>query len=100
MGWLRLTLTINFSFYHPLKKIVFTESFSLFQSFVVKGKSFDNEFPQYSGGPDPELGGLIAVNPVADGDDGVEVVEVNISCYFTVTLFLNYSIFSNSCLLL
>src|ERR1035438_4549281 len=41
---------------------------------VVQHETLDDELPQRFRGPDTELGGLVAVHPVAHGDDGIQVV--------------------------
>ncbi len=38
-----------------------------------------------------------AVDAVTDGDDGIEVVEVDLPAYGAITLFLNSPNFSESC---
>jgi hypothetical protein len=56
-------------------EIVLAEGvFALLEPLVVHDESLDDELAQGFGGPDAELGGLVAVDPVADSDDGVEVV--------------------------
>jgi hypothetical protein len=47
---------------------------ALLEPGVVQHEAFDDEFPQRFCGPDAKLRGLIAVHPVAHGDDGVQVV--------------------------
>ena len=47
---------------------------ALFQPLIVEDEAFDDEFPQGLGRPNAKLGSLVAVDAVADGDDGVEVV--------------------------
>ena len=46
---------------------------------------------------DAELGRLNAVHPVADRDDGVQVVELDLAGNVAVALSLNSSNFSKSC---
>jgi len=65
-------------FPNPLQqfvKIILAEDpFALFEPFIVEHKPLDDELPQRLRGPNAEARGLIAVHPVAHGDDGVEVV--------------------------
>jgi hypothetical protein len=43
---------------------------------------------------------LVAVDPVADGNDGIQIVEVHLTGYLAGTLGLNYPEFPDSCLLM
>ncbi len=52
---------------------------------------------KHVGGPDAELGAALGVDPVADGYDGVEIVELDIADNGTPSLGLNCCIFCNSC---
>ena len=47
-----------------------------------------------------EVGGLFGVDPVAYGDDGVEIVMVNAAPHFAAALLANYREFLGSCRLL
>lgn len=51
---------------------------ALLQALVVHHEALDEELLERPRCPDPELGRLVAVDPVADGDDGVEVVETGL----------------------
>lgn len=57
-------------------KVNLTKVFAMFKPFIVQYKALDNELPEGFGGPDAELGGLIAVYPVAYGYDGIEIEKV------------------------
>lgn len=57
-------------------EIVLPEPAALFQALIIQDESLDDEIPQGLRGPDTELGGLVAVDAIAYGDDGVEMVEV------------------------
>ena len=47
---------------------------ALLEPLVIQHEALDDELPQRLRRPDAELRGLVAVHPVADGDDGIEVV--------------------------
>ena len=51
---------------------------ALLQALVVQHEPLDDELPERFRGPDAELRGLVAVDPVADGDDGVEIVVLSL----------------------
>jgi hypothetical protein len=70
--------------------------FALLQPLGIEHEALDDELSECSRGPDSELSRLEAVHPVPDGDDHVEVVEINVSPNLPATLLLNYSKFSNS----
>ena len=72
---------------------------ALLQPLVIQHEALDDELPQGLGRPDAELRGLVAVDPVADGDDGVEVVELHLARDLAAALGTNYFHFGNSCLL-
>lgn len=57
-------------------KVVLAKAFSLFKPFIVQHKTLDDERPQGFGSPNPELGSLMAVYPVANGNDGIEMIKV------------------------
>ncbi len=48
----------------------------ILEAFVVEDEAFDDELAELLRGPDAEAGGDGAFDAVADGDDGVEVVEI------------------------
>ena len=58
-------------------EVVLAEARALLEPFVVEHEALDDELPERLRGPDAELRGLAAVDAVADGDDGVEVVVVD-----------------------
>ena len=45
-----------------------------FEPGVVDGVAFENLVAQHGVGPDAKLCGAFGINPIPDGDDGVEVV--------------------------
>ena len=51
----------------------------IFQAFVVENEALDDEFAELLRGPDAKAGGDGAFDAVADRDDGVEVIEVNLT---------------------
>lgn len=71
--------------------------FALLQTFIIQHEALGDELAQCSRGPDAELGGLVAVHPVADGDDGVEVVELHLAGNRPATFGPSYFHFGNSC---
>ncbi len=62
----------------------------ILQAFVVEDKAFDDELAEFLGGPDAEAGGDGALDAVADGDDGVEVVMLHRSGHLPASLLSNY----------
>ena len=69
----------------------------LLEALVVQHEPLYNHFFQYRSRPDAELGRLVTVHSVADGDNGVEIIQHLRAGYLTFTFVLNYSNFSNSC---
>ncbi len=65
-------------------KIVFVEEAAIFQPLFVQHESFDGKFPEYLGCPLAELGGAFGVDPVADGDDGIQIVEFCVVAFTVV----------------
>jgi hypothetical protein len=51
-----------------------------FQATFVDGVAFQDVIVQNACRPDAELGAPFRVDPVADGDNGVEVVESGLVC--------------------
>src|SRR5690606_7977728 len=45
----------------------------LFQQSLVNGEALKGVFPEDLGGPDPELGALLGIDPISHGNDGIEV---------------------------
>jgi len=64
------------------------------EPFVVEDEALDDELAERLRGPDPELRGLGAVDAVADGDDRVQLVVVDLPPHLPVPLALNSSNFS------
>ena len=60
-----------------LGKVVFAKHIlGFFETFIIQDELFGNELAQ-GGGPNAEFGGLIAVDAVTKGDDGVQAVELD-----------------------
>ncbi len=79
-----------------LVEVILAEDlFTLLQTFVIQNEALDDELPQRLRRPDAELRGLMTVHPVADGDDGIEVVELQLACDLTSTFGSNYFHFGN-----
>src|ERR1039458_215632 len=68
-----------------------------FQALIVEYESFDQKLPEHLSRPDAKLRRLTAVDPVADGDDGVEIVELDLAGDLPRPFRLNYTKFSYSC---
>jgi hypothetical protein len=62
-------------------EIVLAEKAPVFQPLLVEHVAFDGELAQDGGGPLAELGGADGIDPVADGDDGIEVVVLGIVAF-------------------
>ena len=56
-------------------EVVLAERSPVLEHVVVQGEPLDDVFPEHAGGPDAELGGLLAVDTVADRYDRIEIVE-------------------------
>src|SRR5690606_2616515 len=82
-----------------LIEVVLAEALVQFQALVVEDEALHDELAQCLRGPDAELCRFDAVHAVADRDDGVEVVKVDLARDLAVALQLNSSNFSNSSLL-
>ncbi len=59
---------------HQLLEIV-ERQVGILQPLIVEDETFHDVFPQPLWGSDAEAGGRRAFHPVADGDDGIEIVE-------------------------
>ena len=70
---------------------------ALLEPLIIQNESFDKVLAQYLSRPDAKLRCLAAVDAVANGDDGVEVIKRTAPSDTTTTLRLNYSNFSSSC---
>ena len=60
--------------------------------------SLGDEFTQRLCRPNTELRGLVTVHPVADGNDGVQVVKFHLALNLASSLAANHFHFGNSCL--
>jgi len=78
-------------------EIVRAQGFSLFKALVIHDKALDQVFAQMLGGPLAELGAPEGPDPVAHGEDHVEVIMSNEPFHAPAALGSNYSILSNSC---
>jgi hypothetical protein len=72
-----------------LVEVVLAEALVQLQPLVVEDEPLDDELAQGLGRPDAELRGLRAVDPVADRDDRVEVVELDLAPDLAASLALN-----------
>jgi hypothetical protein len=69
-----------------LVEVVLAEALVQLEPLVVEDEALDDELAQRLGRPDAELGGLRAVDAVADGDDRVEVVELDLAPDLPISL--------------
>ena len=69
---------------------------SLFQPFVIKHKALTDILVENLSRPLPETSGFLTVYPVADTDDGIEIIECLLTIDLTRTFLLNYLHFGNS----
>ena len=81
-------------------KVIFAKWPTILHQFIVEDKALLDVLFQGLGGPLAEVGGLFGVDPVAYGDDGVEIVMVNAAPHFAAALLANYREFLGSCRLL
>lgn len=62
----------------------------MLEPFVVEGKALDQVFAEDVGGPDAKARGLVAVDAVPDGDDGIEVVVLDLPSDAPLAFLTNY----------
>ncbi|EKD40795.1 MAG: hypothetical protein ACD_74C00161G0001 [uncultured bacterium] len=79
-------------------EIILAQKRAVLHALLVQHIALDGKLAQHPGGPLAELGSSHRIDPVADGDDGVEVVEIDVSGDPPVSLGLNYPEFPDSCL--
>ncbi len=65
---------------------------------IIERKALDQQFAEPAGGPLAKLRASRRPDAVADGEDGFEVVMINLAADLSASLGLNYSEFPNSCL--
>ena len=76
-------------------EVVFAENGSApLQPFVIEGKAFDHIFAKDPRRPYSEMRRPLGVNAVADGDDGVEIVEI---CILVLCFPLNRAVLRGCC---
>ena len=73
---------------------------ALIQTLIIQYISFDDKFFQYRCSPDTKLCSLIAVHTIANGNNGIKIVEQGGSFHIAIALILNYPNFSDSCFFL
>lgn len=81
-------------------KIIFPKKSAILKTFFVQHIAFDGKFLQKLCGPLAELRGADGIDAVAHGNDGIKVVEINLSRNLSDTLYLNYPEFPDSSILL
>ena len=78
-------------------EVIFAESsFALLQAVIIHGKAFDHVLFQHTSRPNAELRGSTAVDAVADGNNGIQIIKINEPLDSSASLFLNYFHFGNS----
>jgi len=70
-------------------EVIFAKPLIKLQPLIIQDKAFDDELPQRSRSPNAKLGRLRTVDAIADGDDGVEVVELDFASNLTFSFGLN-----------
>src|ERR1017187_8053656 len=76
-----------------LIKVILAETLALFEAFIVEHEALDEVLAQNLSGPYAELRRLAAVDPISDGDDGVQIVKVHLAGNRPNALSLNYPVF-------
>src|SRR6056297_1155742 len=76
-----------------IEVILTKKFFPLFQPFIVENKTFNNKLFQGFGGPNSELCCLMRINPVPNGNNCIEIIEVR-KVFLAVSG--SYSNFSNN----
>ena len=79
-------------------EVVLAEALVELEALVIEDEAFANELAVRLGGPDSKLSGLGAVDPIADGDDHIETVELDLAPYRAAGLGLNSPNSLESCL--
>lgn len=63
--------------FQQFPEIVLAEGrLSLLEPVVVQNEALEHELLQHAGRPDPKLRGTPGIDPVANGNDGVQIVEL------------------------
>src|SRR5690606_20487055 len=70
----------------------------LLEALPVEGVALEQVIAQGPSGPDAELGAALRVDPIADGYDGIEVVELDCAGHGFPSFKCNCCIFCNSCI--
>ena len=83
--------------FKKLVKIIRAELFRIFQSLIIKRKSFFCVFGDNLTSPTPEMYSYITAYTVSDSKDHIKVIVCNISYNFTISFSLNCSEIPNSC---
>src|SRR5690606_17852003 len=71
-------------------------SAGVLEAFVVHDEALDQIFGQLRGGPLAELRAARGTDPVTDGQDGVEMVVIDVPADVATAFVLNYSEFPKS----
>jgi len=69
---------------------------SFFSAFVIHDKPLDDILAQALCRPDAELRAAMGFDAVANRDDDVEVIEINVACNLRFSFGLNYPEFPDS----
>jgi hypothetical protein len=71
-------------------EIILAEERAVFHALAVHHVTAQRVVPQHSGGPLAEGSGALRVHPVADGNDGIEVVVLDLALHLPLALGLNH----------
>jgi len=65
-------------FFQQPFKIVFPKKRTVFHAFPVKHIALNRKFSQHAGCPLSKLSGPFGIDPVAHGNNGIDVIEIRI----------------------
>lgn len=78
-------------------EVVLAQVAAVLHALAIQHVSLDRELAQDGSGPLAELRGAHRVDPIADRDDGIEVVVVHASGHRAAAFLLNYPEFPEGC---
>ena len=79
-------------------KIVFAKALTLLEPFIIQHKPLNDKFIQGLGRPNAKLRSLIAVHPIAHGNNGVKIVIFQLSLDTAIAFLANCLQNGKSCL--
>lgn len=84
---------------YEFTEVVLSEnSIALFQTIIIQHKSFSDKFIKNLCRPLAKLSGFLAIDAIANADNGVKGIKRLFPLDLTITFLLNYFHFGNSCL--